>query len=118
MDMVHEIRIQGYVPILAHPERYTYFQDNYDLVDELKEEGLLFQSNFASILGYYSKEAEKLLKYMLKKKYVDYLGTDIHHINKSYVIDNFAKIQKSFIKICGKDYYQEIISNGDKIINI
>ena len=47
----------------------------------------------------------------------------LKHLSSTYaelanVIDNFAKIQKSFIKICGKDYYQEIISNGDKIINI
>ena len=34
-DIIYEIKIQGYIPILAHPERYIYSQDNYDLVDEL-----------------------------------------------------------------------------------
>lgn len=115
-DIVYEMKVQGYVPILAHPERYSYFQENYKLVDELKEEGLLFQCNYASILGYYGKESEKLLKYMLKNKYVDYLGTDIHHINKTYAIDNFKKIDKKFNKIAGKEYYQEIIKNGDNLV--
>ena len=115
-DIVYEIRIQGYIPILAHPERYTYFQDDYSLVDELREEGLLFQSNYASILGFYGKGAEKLLKYMLKKEYVDYLGTDIHHISKSFVIDNFKKIEKHFNKFAGKEYYKKIILNGDKLV--
>ena len=32
------MKIAGYIPILAHPERYSYFQNNYDLIDELKEE--------------------------------------------------------------------------------
>ncbi len=117
-DIIYEIRYQGYIPILAHPERYSYFQKNYKLVDELKEEGLLFQCNFASILGFYGKDASKLLKYLLKKEYVDYLGTDIHHANKMYTVDNFAKIVKKFNKIAGSEYYQKILKNGDDLINL
>ena len=115
-DIIYEIKIQGYIPILAHPERYTYFQDDYSLVDDLREEGLLFQANYASILGYYGKESEKLLKYMLKHEYIDYLGTDVHHTSKTYVIDNFKKIEKHFNKYAGREYYQEIINNCDKLV--
>ena len=115
-DIIYEMKIAGFIPILAHPERYAYFQKNKHLIDELKEEGLLFQCNYASILGNYGTGAKKLLKYMLKKEYVDYFGTDIHHIKKSFVIDNFDKIKKSIIKITGEEYFQEIIDNGDNIV--
>ena len=115
-DIVYEMKVAGFIPILAHPERYTYFQDNYKLVDALKEEGLLFQSNFASITGFYHKGSMKLLKYMLKKGYVDYFGTDIHHVDKAYVTDNFPKIEKKLIKIAGKDYYQKILKNADNLL--
>lgn len=115
-DVLYELKHKGYVPIIAHPERYSYFQENYKLVDELKEDGILFQSNYASIIGYYGKEAEKLLKYMLKHKYVDYLGTDIHRIDKICVIDNFKKIEKLFNKIAGKDYYKQIKDNCDFLV--
>ena len=115
-DIIYELKIKGLTPIIAHPERYTYFQKNYKEVDRLREEGFLFQGNYASILGYYGKEAQKLLKYMLKKQYIDYLGTDIHRINKTYVIDNFKKIEKQIIKITKKDYYEEIKNNNDKVI--
>ena len=115
-DIIYEIKLEGYIPILAHPERYEYFQKNYHLVDELKEEGLLFQSNYASIIRYYGKESEKLLKYMLKKKYINYLGTDIHHLSQTTIIDNFKKIEKKLMKIVGEEYYKEIITNGDKIL--
>ena len=86
------------------------------MVDELKAEGLLFQCNYASILGYYGKESEKLLKYMLKKHYVDYLGTDIHHVNRATVLEQFKKIDKLFNKIAGKEYYQEIIKNCNDLV--
>ena len=116
LDIIHEIKIQGYIPVLAHPERYTYFQKDYSLVDELKKENVLFQVNYASILDYYGKKAKKLLKYILKNHYVDFLGTDIHPFNKDFIIDNFSKIEKNLIKVCGVGYYQEIINNGDMIL--
>lgn len=115
-DMIYELQIQGYIPVIAHPERYTYFQENPKLIEPLKEMGVLFQCNYSSILGYYHKEAEKLMKYLLKKEYVDFLGTDIHHINKTYVIDNYPKIKKSIIKITGPKYYDQIMSNCNNLI--
>ena len=115
-DIIYEIKIQGYMPILAHPERYSYFQEDYNLVDNLRKEGLLFQANYASILGYYGKSAEKLLKYMLKNEYIDYLGTDIHHVSKTYVTDNFNKIEKLFNKVAGKEYYEKIKNNCDSLV--
>lgn len=117
-DIIYELKINGLIPIIAHPERYTYFQDNYKEVDRLRKEGFLFQGNYASILGYYGKESQKLLKYMLKKKYIDYLGTDIHRTSKMYVLDNFDKIEKEIIKITKKDYYNEIRNNCDLIVKI
>ena len=116
MDIVYEIKVAGFIPILAHPERYDQFQDDYHYVDELKEEGLLFQCNFSSIIGAYGKHAEKLMKYMLKKEYVDYLGTDLHHLKKGTVLEEFPKINKKIKKIAGEEYYNEILNNNYKLL--
>lgn len=116
-DIIYEINLKGYIPIIAHPERYEYFQKNYKLIDKLREMNVMFQCNYASILGYYGKSAEKLIKYMLKNKYVDYLGTDIHHIKKTFVIDNFDKIKKKIIKIVGITYFENIIDNANSLIH-
>ena len=115
-DIAYELKMNGYIPILAHPERYDYLKGNYKEVDRLKEEGLLFQCNYSSILEYYGKDAKKLLKYMLKKHYVDYLGTDIHHINRTFTLDNFEKIKSKIIKIAGESYFKEIINNCDRLL--
>ena len=114
-DIIYELKIKGLIPIIAHPERYTYFQKNYKEIDKLKEEGFLFQGNYSSILGYYGKDAQKLFKYMLKKQYIDYLGTDIHRINQTYVVDNFKKIEKHIIKASSNEYYNKIKENNNNI---
>ena len=115
-DIIYEMKIAGLIPILAHPERYDYFQKNYKLLDELKKEGLLFQVNYASIIDYYGKKSKKLMKYLLKKGYVDYLATDIHHISSTIVFDNFDKIEKKIINIIGEENYQKILKNADNIL--
>lgn len=116
-DILYELTCSGYVPIIAHPERYSYFHDNYSLVDKLKEEGYLFQCNYGSIIGYYGKASEKLIKYMLKKGYVDYFGTDVHRLDRMNILDKFDKIEKSIIKVIGAKNYNIIKENCDELIN-
>ena len=83
-----------YIPILAHPERYSVIQKNFNLLLELKDMGVLFQSNYGSILGMYGLGAKLTFKKMLKNNLVDLLGSDVHRPNSIY-----PKIPKSIEKI-------------------
>ena len=116
ISFVNKLKEAGYIPILAHPERYDYFQRNYSLVDEYKSRGLLFQCNYSSILGDYGMEAIRLIKYMLDNHYVDYLGTDIHHLTRTFTVDHFNEIEAEFIRVAGEEYYQEILNNNDNLV--
>lgn len=78
-DILFEMQIKGYKPILAHPERYNYLISQKDVYDELKEAGCYFQLNLLSLTGYYGKIPGELAHYLIKKKYIDLLGTDMHH---------------------------------------
>ena len=31
-EMIFEIRLRGYVPVIAHPERYIYLHENYRIL--------------------------------------------------------------------------------------
>jgi protein-tyrosine phosphatase len=78
-EKLFALQIKGYKPILAHPERYTYFYNQKRMFDDLKDAGCLFQINLLSFTNYYGKVAHDLANYLLKKNYVDLLGTDLHH---------------------------------------
>ena len=73
------LQIKGYRPILAHPERYTYFHHQPSIYSDLKNAGCLFQVNLLSILGYYGKQAARIAVRLFKENSVDLLGTDLHH---------------------------------------
>jgi protein-tyrosine phosphatase len=78
-EKLFALQMAGYQPVLAHPERYTYFARNREVYDELREAGYYFQVNLLSLAGYYGKAPLELATHLVKNKYVDLLGTDLHH---------------------------------------
>lgn len=78
-EKLFALQIKGYQPVLAHPERYTYFSSSKAIYDDLNDAGCLFQLNLLSLTNYYGKQVNELAGYLLKKNYVNLLGTDLHH---------------------------------------
>lgn len=92
-DILFQLQLAGYQPILAHPERYLYFGADKSWYEQLKDTGCLFQLNLLSIHGYYGKASLELAQYLIKKNYIDYLGTDLHHTRHLDTITNSGKIR-------------------------
>jgi protein-tyrosine phosphatase len=78
-DILFEMQMQGYQPIIAHPERYTYLSRNKEFYDELRDIGCLFQLNILSLGGGYGKSVTELAQYLLKNNFYSLVGTDMHH---------------------------------------
>jgi tyrosine-protein phosphatase YwqE len=76
---IFQIQLNGYKPILAHPERYIYLHAKPELYEELRELGCLFQINLLSLIGYYGKAIAQMANQLIKKKQIEFLGTDLHH---------------------------------------
>ncbi len=74
-----DLQIQGYQPVLAHPERYVYLEPTKSFYDELKNAGYFFQLNLLSLRGYYGGAAANIARHLVKKGYYDLIGTDLHH---------------------------------------
>ena len=79
-DILFDMQMQSYQPIIAHPERYIYLERNKELYDDLKNTGCLFQLNLLSLTGYYGRTQQDLAHYLIKKEYYDLVGTDLHHL--------------------------------------
>lgn len=118
-DIIFTIQNFGLVPILAHPERYTYVQKDPNFVINLINRGVLFQGNYGSIIGKYSSEAQKTIKIMLENDMIHFLATD-NHRDKSvftYLDSVFGELEKvispSKIEKLTKINPQKVIDNED-----
>jgi tyrosine-protein phosphatase YwqE len=78
-DILFEMQMQGYQPVIAHPERYIYLQNEKSFFDELKNTGCLFQLNITALCGSYGKSVQELAHYLIKNEYYNLLGTDLHN---------------------------------------
>lgn len=78
-EIAFAIMSKGYRPIMAHPERYFYYHNNYESYGHLKDMGFFLQVNVLSLTGYYGKAVAKAAKYLLENDMVDFVGTDMHH---------------------------------------
>ena len=78
-ELLFEMQMQGYRPIIAHPERYVYHERNKEFFEDLKIAGYLFQLNIMSLAGAYGKSVNELARYFIKHQYYDLAGTDIHN---------------------------------------
>jgi tyrosine-protein phosphatase YwqE len=78
-DLLFEMAMQGYQPIIAHPERYVYLQQDKEFYRELKDIGCLFQLNILAVTGRYGRSVKELSDYLLQQSYYDLIGTDLHN---------------------------------------
>ncbi len=79
LEIIYEIQIAGYTPMLAHPERYLFLHNRFDFYTTLKKSGCLFQLNLLSVVGYYGLPVLKTAEKLLKQKMIDFVGSDLHH---------------------------------------
>jgi tyrosine-protein phosphatase YwqE len=91
-EVIFEILSAGYVPLLAHPERYRYMKNDLCLYQNLKELGAEFQVNLNSFNGYYGSHAQKQARLLSKNGLIDFLGSDTHNIKH---VKNLAHVLKS-----------------------
>ena len=77
-EVLFEMQMQQYQPVIAHPERYIYLRNRQSFFDELRQSGAMFQLNLLSLVGHYGTSIQELATYLLKNGFYDYAGTDLH----------------------------------------
>lgn len=78
LDVLFQMQLQGYQPIIAHPERYIYLHSRKTFFEDLKNSGCLFQINLLAITPHYGTAVQALAEHLLKRDMYDYAGTDLH----------------------------------------
>ena len=78
-NILLRIKVKGYYPVLAHPERYMYMRE--EDYRRLKAMNVKFQLNLPSITGFYGPEAQKKAKWLLENNFYDFTGSDTHKLS-------------------------------------
>lgn len=79
-EIIFRMQVLGYKPIMAHPERYPFWYNNFDQYRAFRDQGVLLQLNLNSLSGYYGYDAKKIGDKLVENNLVDLVGTDCHHM--------------------------------------
>jgi tyrosine-protein phosphatase YwqE len=93
-QVVYELLNYGYKPILAHPERYTYYSQSLEKYHNLKDLGLLFQINLNSLNKFYGKNPKIAAEYLVENSLVDFVGSDIHSMRYFDSLNDYIQMGK------------------------
>ena len=77
-----ELKSQGFRPILAHPERYTALQEDWNLAGKLHENGILLQVNAYDLELNMSLKTKDLARWLAKEHMISFIGSDMHGTGK------------------------------------
>lgn len=113
-EVIYDIIDLKLIPIIAHPERYAYVQQNPNMLIELINKGVMFQSNFGSIIGLYGKNAKNTVEKLLKSDMIHFLGTDTHKQNTIYPMINEILIKLE--KTIGKDKIKQLTETNPRLV--
>lgn len=108
-EVLYKLQLKEYQPILAHPERYSFYLDNFDTYYAIKKQGVKFQLNMLALTEHYGSKIQKTAKRLLKEGMYDYIGIDTHRL------EHLEKAEK--IKISSKQIavIQQLLENNKRL---
>ena len=83
---------KGFRPVLAHVERYGYWHNNYDKVEEMINRGVKLQLNIGSVTGAYGPEVKKFAERLIKDEIIEFVGSDCHHLHHLEMINHAIRL--------------------------
>ena len=113
-DVIYSLQENKLIPVLAHPERYSFVQKEPELIYDLIEKGCLMQANYGSIIGQYGVKAEYIVKKFLENSMIHFLGSDVHRQNSIYPKIPFAL--EKIKEIVGEEKLEELTTINPKLV--
>ena len=113
-ESLRALRDAGWIPVIAHAERYPVLYEKEGTVESLVSEGALIQINAYSIDGEKKASTRRAAEYLLEHRLVSFIGSDSHRFD--HRPPNEAGFRR-ITEICDPEYAEEITwKNADVLL--
>jgi protein-tyrosine phosphatase len=93
-ELIFEMQLAGYKPVLAHPERYTFWHMNFEKYQEMLDKGVLLQLNINSLTGHYSPQVKKIAIKLIQNGMIQLVGSDCHHLGHIQLMKQASQVEE------------------------
>jgi tyrosine-protein phosphatase YwqE len=95
---IFNMRLAGYSPILAHPERYDFWHRDFSRYESMIDKDVHLQLNINSLTGQYGPDTKRISERLIEKGMISFLGTDCHHLGHVQLA-NTARTHPHLLKL-------------------
>ena len=113
-DIIYDMMQNKLIPILAHPERYSFVQKEPEIIYDLIQKGVLMQANYGSIIGRYGEKAQLMVRKFFENNMIHFLGSDVHKKNTIY--PRITQALNEIKDIIGKEKLNELTTINPNMV--
>lgn len=115
MDVIYQLKLDGYIPIIAHPERNLSISKNPRILADLIARGALAQVNATSLKGLFGEKVQKAAVKLAEHKMIHLLASDAHTTGgRSPKLSKAVDVLEQTV---GPEALVRIMKNSHAIIN-
>ena len=115
-QMLFELMLRGYRPILAHPERYDRLIHHPEIILDWMHKGVLTQCNTGSFHGYFGERVQKRVEMIHRHQMITFLGSDAHRVEVR--TPDTQKAQEALKTLTGSEaFWTACRDNAQHILN-
>ncbi len=112
-QMLFDLQVKGYRPILAHPERYPYYYERKERYKSLHSASVKFQVNLLSLEGFFGRHARETALWLIQNNLCDMFGSDMHDMDYANAIKSYIG-SREWRKLCDKyDLPKRIVNDRE-----
>jgi len=108
-DMIFRLRLSGITPVIAHPERIRWFQEDRDRLEQLVRLGALSQVTGSSLTGTFGSRVKEITEEMIRRRLVHFLASDAHDL--SYRTPDLAPALRRLEQLVGAEEARKMVSD-------
>lgn len=113
-DPLYRVQLEGWVPVIAHPERNIVFQSKPEFLASLIRIGVKTQITTGSVTGEFGPEAQAAAVDWLRRGWVHVMATDAHNVTKRQ--PRFRAARQRVAELVGEDIAQSLFVDNPKSI--
>ena len=114
LDLIHNLLVAGYVPVITHPERLTYVEDYYDQFKQAAAMGAWLQITGGSLIGRFGKPIRAISERFLSDGITHLLATDAHNLGNRN--PQLSEARAAAVTLVGEEEAERLVCSRPQAI--
>jgi protein-tyrosine phosphatase len=114
-QLLFDIQLEGYTPVIVHPERNRQLLEHPNLLYEFVSKGALTQVTAGSVIGKFGKDIQKFTNQIIEANLTHFIASDAHNTTsrKFWLQEAYEEVKKNY----GSDYFYMFLENSNLLID-